>query len=234
MKQRSHLSIPIFLFAGLATAVHAGQLYPVRPGEEVVANDLIVRLRAGVLPASVIPAFLPGAQVNPINLPNLFHIHVPGGIPAGVSALLASHPLVDFVAPNRIFRTNLVSPSDPSYSDQWGLTAVQAQAAWSIMPAQYLNAFNASPNRVKVAILDTGADCSHPDFINSGGSSSDVAAGGQLNWSASQAFVATTVTYPAGCPWMDDYGHGTHVAGIVAAATSNLTGVASLGYRCKW
>ncbi len=230
MTQRGRPGILIFLLAGLATAVHAGILYPVRPGDEVVANDLIVRFKSGVLPASVLPSFLPSAQVSPMNLPNLFHIQVPAGIPAGILALLAAHPLVDFVAPNRVFHTNLVSPNDTDYSDQWGLSTVQAQAAWSIMPAQYLNSSTAGTNRIKVAVLDTGADCTHPDFINSGGSSTNTASGGQLDWSASQAFVATTVAYPSGCPWMDDYGHGTHVTGIVAAATSNFTGVASLGY----
>ena len=78
-------------------------------------------------------------------------------------------------------------------------------------------------------MIDTGADCTHPDFMNAGGSSTDVAFGGQLLWSASQALVPTSVSSPA-CPWQDDYGHGTHVTGIVAAATSNGIGVASLGY----
>ena len=97
------------------------------------------------------------------------------------------------------------------------------------MPGQYLTSATASTARLKVAVLDTGADCTHPDFVNTGGSSTDSAAGGQLLWSASQAYAITTHS-PAACSWQDDFGHGTHVTGIIAAATSNNEGVAALGY----
>src|SRR5262249_46521357 len=97
------------------------------------------------------------------------------------------------------------------------------------LPDQYLTAATAGTNRVKVAVLDTGADCTHPDFKNLGGSSTDSAQGGQFLYASSQALVATKVTSPA-CPWQDDHGHGTHTAGIVAAATQNATGVSSVGY----
>src|SRR5439155_10370759 len=64
---------------------------------------------------------------------------------------------------------------------------------------------------------------------NAGGFSADSALGGQILFGGSQAFYPTAVN-PAACPWQDDYGHGTHVAGTVAAATNNTIGVASLGY----
>ena len=41
--------------------------------------------------------------------------------------------------------------------------------------------------------------------------------------------MPTTVP-SAACNWQDDNGHGTHVAGILAAATSNATGISSLGF----
>lgn len=86
--------------------------------------------------------------------------------------------------------------------------------------------------RVRVAILDTGAECTHAGFINSGGASTSSTTGGQFSYTLSQAIVPTTIASPA-CPWQDDDGHGTHVAGIVAAATNNAAGAASLGFPAE-
>jgi len=218
--------VPLLL---AATTLWAGNLYEANPGEQVAPNQLIVRMKPGVAPSSVIPAYIPGVKIRATNLPGVYLIHAPGPLAASIAKQLAQHPLVDYVEPNRIRHTSLAAPNDPNYSNQWGLATVRAIQAASLMPAQYLTAATAGTGRVKVAVLDTGADCTHPDFVNTGGSSTDSASGGQLMWSASQALVATTITNPA-CAWQDDYGHGTHVAGIVAAATSNNAGVASLGY----
>jgi subtilisin family serine protease len=114
---------------------------------------------------------------------------------------------------------------------------VQAQQAWLLIPDQYLTSALAGngTGRIKVAILDTGIDCTHPDFANSGGSSDDAAQGGQIVFSASKAPVPATVS-PATCAFQDDYGHGTHVAGPRGPRDSRagtlwllLTGLAGLG-----
>src|ERR1043166_5352511 len=57
---------------------------------------------------------------------------------------------------------------------------------------------NATPNRVHVAVIDTGIDVNHPD----------------LNVVVNQPFN--------GYPPIDEHGHGTHVAGIIAARANNL------------
>ena len=61
---------------------------------------------------------------------------------------------------------------------------------------------------VTVAIIDTGIDCTHPDL--------EANCAGGFNFVANAAF-------PGGVPF-DDYGHGTHVAGTVAAL-DNVSGV---------
>ncbi|MEI9972377.1 MAG: S8 family serine peptidase [Ignavibacteriota bacterium] len=123
----------------------------------------------------------------------------------------------------------VLPPNDPLITQQWGLTAVRALQAWGYFPDQYLTSATASPSRVKIAVLDTGVDCTHPDFMNAGGTSTDAAHGGQISWAASEAVVPTTVPSPA-CQWQDDNGHGTLTAGAIAAATNNAAGIASLGF----
>jgi thermitase len=124
--------------------------------------------------------------------------------------------------------TKLV-PNDPQLGAQWALQNIQAEHAWSLSPDRFLARSTASPGRSAIAVLDSGADCTHPDFMNAGGRSTDSAAGGQLSFALSKAYYLTTVPSPA-CAWQDDFGHGTHIAGIIAAAANNTVGVAGLGY----
>ena len=222
----------IVLLAGFLAGLNAwgGDEFPARPGEQVAANELIIRLRPGAAIGPVVAGFLSGAQTQALGRERLFRIRVPAGIPNGVSTGLANNPLVDFVEPNRMRSAVVTAPNDPNYTSSWWFQTVQALPAWSLLPGQYLTAATTGAGRVKVAVLDTGADCTHPDFVNTGGSSTDSAQGGQLLFSASQSFVANTLSAPACGGWQDDHGHGTHVTGIVAAATSNALGVSGLAY----
>ena len=216
----------------------AGTEYPASPGDPVVPNQLLVRYKPGIASASVTSTMVPGAQAVPLaNTPNVYLVQVPQGAPQNYSAQLSLNPLVDYVEPNRIRHTTLVTPNDPFYSSpppfltqsQWALQNVQALQAWQLLPNVYLTSGTAGPGRLKVAVLDTGADCTHPDFANAGGGSRDAASGGQILFSASQAIVGTTINSPS-CAWQDDYGHGTHVSGIIAAAANNGLDIAGLGY----
>src|ERR1051325_7602661 len=185
----------IGLLAGLNA--WAGDEFPARPGEQVAANELLIRLRPGAAIGPVIAQLLPAAQVQPLGRERLFRISAPAGIPNGASTVLANNPLVDFVEPNRVRSAVITAPNDPNYASSWWFQTVQALPAWSLLPGQYLTAGTAGPGRVKVAVLDTGADCTHPDFINTGGVSADSALGGQLLFSASHSFVANTLSVPA-------------------------------------
>lgn len=83
-------------------------------------------------------------------------------------------------------------PSLPNISDEekeipWGVKRVNASAVWPVTMGA----------GIKVAVIDTGVDYSHPDL-------QDNYAGGF------NAIISTT-------PPLDDHGHGTHVAGTIAA-----------------
>src|SRR2546429_7625764 len=79
-----------FAFVCLAgTAVWAGTEYPARPGESVVANELIVRMRPGVHAATVAPNYLPGARVDSLGKEQLYKISVSTGISTAAASRLA-------------------------------------------------------------------------------------------------------------------------------------------------
>jgi thermitase len=123
---------------------------------------------------------------------------------------LQSDPAVEYAEPNYIVYAVDTNPDDlyfnPPYSRQWGLTMIQAPAAWDIVTGT---------TPVIIAILDTGVDLDHPDFSCPG----KLTAG----WDYANG---------DGDP-DDDHGHGTHVAGIAAACTDNATGVAGLSWGAR-
>jgi thermitase len=120
-------------------------------------------------------------------------------------------PVVAYAEPNFIARLNIAAPNDPLFGQQWGFAKIQALDGWSISPATY-----SAQNRVALATVDTGIDALHTEFSD-----------GRIVSSAS--CVNATDTCVAG-PAQDDNGHGTHVAGIAAAATNNANGVAGTAF----
>lgn len=102
--------------------------------------------------------------------------------------------------------------NDPLRAKQWGLTQLRAEQAWPTSRGA----------GVTVAVVDTGVDLTHPDLA------------GKLVPGAT--FVGCAQTAPCGDGnWkgVDGVGqdvdsHGTHVSGIIGAATNNGTGVAGV------
>jgi thermitase len=112
---------------------------------------------------------------------------------------------------------DLADPNDPDFGSQWGLAKIAAVAAWNLFPGSYAPA---SPG-VRVAVVDDGIDSSHSDL---------------------SARVDTTLGADCrderiGCvadPAVDTVnGHGTHVAGILGAATDNGVGVAGTAFDAQ-
>ena len=113
---------------------------------------------------------------------------------------LASVPGASWVERMRPSRRLSFTPNDPLVSKQWYLGRIHAFDAWPQMPAL-------SP--VRVAVLDSGVDETHPEL------QSQIVDG--------KSFVNSL--------WeTDTNGHGTFVAGEIAAALNNGTGIAGVGF----
>jgi thermitase len=107
--------------------------------------------------------------------------------------------LASYVEPNMRVQAEFV-PNDPDWSLQWGPQKIEADWAWNT---------TVGSNSILVAVVDTGIDYDHPDL------------------------AANYV--PLGYNWVngnsdprDDFGHGTHCAGIIAAVTDNGVGISGL------
>src|SRR5882762_2853539 len=176
------------------TTLWAGREFVAQSGQETATDELIIRLTPGANPVSVVAAAAPGSQILSQIASGIHLLRAARGQVSNFSSQLVRHPLVEYVEPNRVRRHagGLPALNDPNSGLQWALTTVKAAAAWGIIPDRFLTASTAGSGRIRVAILDTGGDCTHNDFKNSGGSSVDSTQGGQLNMSLSQALVATT------------------------------------------
>lgn len=97
----------------------------------------------------------------------------------------------------------VATANDPKFPSEWHLAKIQATTAWD----------SSQGNGVIVAVLDTGVDGAHPDLLPN--------------------LVAGWNVYGNNADTSDPHGHGTWVAGTVAAATNNGLGVASVAGSAK-
>jgi subtilisin family serine protease len=114
-------------------------------------------------------------------------------------------PSVVSATSSSILRAFAVTPNDPRYSSQYGLTNIRAPQAWDRTTGS---------SSIVVAVLDTGINDAHEDFA------------GRID-SRGKDYVNDD-NDPA-----DDYGHGTAVAGVIGAATNNGVGVAGVDWQAK-
>jgi Subtilase family len=94
--------------------------------------------------------------------------------------------------------------TEPFAAQQWYLTKDQAWDFWPTVPT------NLAP--IKVAVIDSGIDCGHPDL---------------------QGRVVAARSFVGGSPYRDEDGHGTFVAGEIAANPFNGVGIAGMAFNAR-
>ena len=205
-----------------------------RPYAAYVPGQLLIEFRAGV-PVRDLRSVVRGAGAEIVR--TLPAVRTGGGRrlvlvqsrtlgTRTLAAALSGSPLVARTSPNYYRRLHAAPPDDPGLVAQWGLAAVHAPQAWETSVG--------SPT-VVVASIDTGVDFLHPDLAaNMWQNPAEIPANGiddDANGYVDDVFGIDAVTHDS-CP-MDDYGHGTHTSGIMAAVSDNGAGIAGAGWTTR-
>jgi thermitase len=228
----------VTVIAVLLLAVGGVQAAPGDQGEGTVNVDLA----APHVPGRIIVKFKPGLAPAPTNasdanrrvelvreMPSLGVqiLSVPPDELASRIAAYRANPDVEYAEPDYVAYP-AYDPNDPKYADgtQWGPQKIQADLAWDLSTGD--------PN-VVVAVVDFGVDLGHPDLQSqmwtNAGETADNGLDDDDNGYVDDVYgwdFANDDNDP-----QDDYGHGTHVAGIAAAATDNGIGVAGVGFNSR-
>ncbi len=164
-------------------------------------------------------------------------------------ALQNEDPSIEYIQPSNIYQMEVI-PNDSLIQNQWGLAKIKAYDAWDITQGS---------DSVLLAIIDTGIDYLHPDLhnkikLNSGEMGTDASGHDKRSNGIDDddnGFIddyrGWDFTDRVGFPFdssggdyltwdndpMDEYGHGTFIAGIAAAEANNLTGIAGTAPNIK-
>ncbi len=186
-----------FVLAGLILAAATGAIFTVATAPTIAESG-----------ARKIVVFKQGAAVNEAAKDSLIkkfgavkikHLNLINGM----AVYLSPRAEKDLAAQTNVLRIDddvivqamgKSAPVQPAQVMPWGISRINAPQTW--------NTTNGAA--VKVAVLDTGIDTKHPDLLN--------------NLKGGFSAVGYTTSYN------DDNGHGTHVAGTIAAV-NNTVGV---------
>ncbi len=187
------------------------------PGEDYVLGQIVVKFKEGTTDEEIngkISKY--GARVkSKIEGVGAVVIEVPEGKEQEIWEELSRDSDVEYSEPDPIFKIQSI-PNDTNFDKQWGLSNVGQKIENSRgVPGVDINVVDAwditKGSGVKVAIVDSGIDASHPDLLG--------------KTVMERSFATSTA--------QDRIGHGTHIAGIIAAKINNNDGVAGVCPDCS-
>lgn len=176
-----------------------------------------------------------------LNRGRIQHVTLPSTMSVGQAMTqYQQDPDVDFVEPNYYLHAQTL-PNDPDLDLQWGLiNSGQAVSGYAGTPGADIDAAHAwdlagSGADVVVAVIDTGVTYDHPDLSDAiwtnpseiDGNGIDDDHNGWVDDVRGWDFVDEDNSP------MDATGHGTHIAGIIAAQRDNTVGIAGISDRVR-
>jgi subtilisin family serine protease len=216
-----------------------------------VPGEVLVRFRSGT-PSATESLAIESAGATTLEtftgVPGLRLLRLdPGVTVPDALASFARNPDVRYAQPNQIYRLDasgtsgrstpdVTTPNDPSFTLQWnwnntgqiGGTVdddLDAPEAWDS---------STGSRSVVVGVIDTGVDYTHPDLTanmwqNTAECSGTPGVDDDANGYIDDCYGIDTINGDSDP--MDDFNHGTHVAGIIGAVGNNGVGVTGLNWR---
>ncbi len=141
---------------------------------------------------------------------------------------------VEYAEPDYVFSICATNPNDPCYPVQWPLNNtgqghpyISMGLGWTFRSGTAGSDINApeawdiqtGSSDIVVAVIDSGVDYNHRDLVSN-------------MWTDSDGRYGYDFVHDDNDP-MDDYFHGTHVAGIIAADTNNGLDIAGVCWDTK-
>lgn len=200
---------------------------PVAPYRE---HELLVRFRAGT--SELVKDTISAAQGarRKKKLPSesgVERLELRNGRDVRTGALeLLLNPQIEFAEPNFLISKEDLQPNDPQLNAQWALrntgqtggqygSDINATTAWQTTTGS---------SATVIAVIDSGIDFTHPDLTNNQWTNPNPADSGDLHgWD----FITESGEIK------DEQGHGTAVAGIIAAEGNNSLGITGVMWRAS-
>ncbi len=239
---RDNRSLIVIISLALSAVIYmkapaASQIPPHVPGQLLVqfktGTDVKTTSRLTQLARSQTVRFLGKGRIQLVKVD-------PGSSLEQARQILGDHPDVISVEPNYII-TAQTEPSDTQFALQWALhNSGQIVAGYVGTPGADMDALSAwsiatGSDDIVVAVVDTGCDMSHPDLASNLWTNRDEIPGNGLD-DDGNGYIDDV----HGWDFRDDdndpsdvSGHGSHVAGIIAAQSDNRLGIAGMAWRAR-
>jgi subtilisin family serine protease len=165
----------------------------------------------------------------------LVSLSVTPGHEAETAAALRRRPDVAFAELDYL-ATAAEVPDDPAWGNQWSLARIGLPEAWKVTTGS---------TGTIIATVDSGLYLGHPDltskvWINPGeipGNGIDDDLNGKVDdvngWHFYQQWTPNGYLPAGNADVSDEFGHGTHVTGIIGAATNNGLGIAGVAWGVR-
>jgi subtilisin family serine protease len=197
------LLLATFLAAPAGASAQSSQ-----PGGKFLSDEALVKFDPSTPPGAAAQCLRSANASRKRDLADLhvLRLQVPTGQADQAIARLRGCPGVLYAERNYEVSA-VLDPNDPDYLiplRQWGLVNIRAPQGWDL---------STGSAAVTIAVVDSGIDLTHPDL-------------------AAKLVPGYDFVHLDTDP-QDDYGHGTHVAGIAAASTNNGIGIAGVSWGAR-